>query len=103
MQLCVFCIFPGFQNEPDKFFYFLLIKSPPLGREHDQATCVRLTSFLRDVLSSFLDAFDYRFDHQHHARSAAVGSIVDAVVAALGPVANVVQLHIDQVAVDRSF
>ena len=40
--------------------------------------------------------------HQYHARAAAVRSIIDLVVLALGPVADVGQVHLDQPGLDRT-
>lgn len=77
-----------------KFFHKLLIESPPLGgQQHD--ACWRFGHRLDG-----LDALDDRFGFENHAWSTAEGSIINVVVFSCGPIANVVEVDLDQRVLD---
>jgi hypothetical protein len=72
----------------------LLIEPAAGRRQQDQLTGLRFSLHGLDTVKD-------RLRHHHHAGPAAEGAVVDALVLALGPVADVPQVDTDQVFVQR--
>lgn len=72
----------------------LLIESSARRGQHDEQAGVGRLSANR------LDGVEDRLAHHHHAGAAAEGPVVDALVLALGPVADVPQMNLDQAVIE---